>query len=107
SHSWEARAAIWQQRWPLVIEAIKAMPTEQAGEEQWRYWLGRALLAIDRTEQAGRILGELAGQRAYYGYLAADLLGLDYSFNAHPLPKNQQARDTGLAQPAWARASEL
>lgn len=107
ARAWRARAAIWQQRWPLVIDAIRAMPPEQAREEEWRYWLGRALLATGQTKKAGRILGELAGHRSYHGYLAADLLGLDYSFDPRPLPPHPKARARVLALPALARAREL
>lgn len=107
ARAWETRAAIWQQRWPLVIDAIRDMPAEQADEEEWRYWLGRALLETQKTQKAERILAELAGHRSYHGYLAADLLGMDYSFNYHPLPPHPKVRARILDLPALARAREL
>ena len=107
TRGWQARAAIQQQRWPLVIDAIRAMPAEQADEEEWQYWRGRALLAIGDDDQARQILEPLARERSYHGYLAADLLGMGYSFNERPLPANNAARNRILAKPALARAAEL
>lgn len=107
TRGWEVRAAIWQRRWPLVINAIRDMPASQANEEEWQYWLGRALLTTDQAQKATPILQQLATHRSYYGYLAADLLGRQYNFNERPLPPKPQARARVLALPALARASEL
>src|SRR5699024_6719277 len=107
TRAWEVRAAIWQRRWPLVIDAIHAMPAKQASEEEWQYWLGRALLESKQKQKADAILGKLATHRSYYGYLAADQVGRKYSFNERPLPPHPKARARVLAQPALARASEL
>src|SRR5699024_8794723 len=52
-------------------------------------------------------LDELATQRSYFGYLAADQIGRHYSFNERPLPQHPQARARVLARPALARADEL
>lgn len=107
TRAWEVRAALWQRRWPLVIDAIRAMPPAQANEEVWRYWLGRALRETGATQQANKILAPLATHRSYHGYLAADLLGQPYSFNERPLPPHPKARARVLALPSLARASEL
>ena len=40
---WEIRAAIYQQRWPLVVDAINDLPAAIANDEEWRYCHARAL----------------------------------------------------------------
>ncbi len=107
ARGWEVRAAIYHQRWPLVIEAIRTLPPEQASDEEWRYWLGRALTETGADDQAREILAPLAGNRSYHGYLAADQLDRDYSFNEQPLPPQPQTRARVMALPALARAREL
>lgn len=107
TRGWQVRAAIWQRRWPLVIDAIHAMPQSQANDEEWRYWLGRALLKTGADDKAHSILSKLSTHRSYHGYLAADLLGSAYSFNKRPLPPHPKARARVLALPALARAREL
>ncbi|ROO24734.1 hypothetical protein SAOR_13840 [Salinisphaera orenii MK-B5] len=104
---WEIRAAIYQQRWPLVIEAIHDLPPELADEEEWRYWQARALAETGDDEAARARYQALARERSYHGYLAADALGLDYSLNERPLAPDTDALARLRAQPALARAEEL
>lgn len=104
---WEIRAAIYQQRWPLVIDAIRQLPPQYAQDEEWRYWLARALEAIGQKTQARRIYARLAQERSYHGYLAADALGQSYAFNERAVPDDPAAVARLEARPAMARAREL
>jgi soluble lytic murein transglycosylase len=104
---WEIRAAIYQQRWPLVLDAINSLTPKTANAEQWRYWKARALAATDQKDKARAIYDSLATKRSYYGYLAADRLGDSYHFNAHSLPENEAALAYVKSRPAQARAREL
>ncbi|HET7314565.1 transglycosylase SLT domain-containing protein [Salinisphaera sp.] len=104
---WEIRAAIYQQRWPLVLDAINSLSAATADDEVWRYWKARALAATGQKPQARAIFARLASRRSYHGYLAADAIGADYSFNAQPVPDNPAARARVEAEPALARAHEL
>lgn len=104
---WEIRAAIYQQRWPLVVDAINDLPPAIANDEEWRYWHARALDGMGRTEQARAIFAPLARERSYHGYLAADALDQAYSLNEQPLGNNPAARARVEARPALARAHEL
>ncbi|MES1929825.1 lytic transglycosylase, catalytic [Salinisphaera dokdonensis CL-ES53] len=104
---WEIRAAVYQQRWPLVVDAINDLPPAIAGEEEWRYWHARALEEMGRTQQARAIYAPLARERSYHGYLAADALGQDYSLNERPLSVDATARGRVEGKPALARAREL
>jgi soluble lytic murein transglycosylase len=104
---WEIRAAVYQQRWPLVVDAINDLPPALADEEEWRYWHARALEAMGRTQQARAIYAPLARERSYHGYLAADALNQEYSLNENPLRIDSGARGRVEADPALARAREL
>ncbi|GAB3680541.1 transglycosylase SLT domain-containing protein [Salinisphaera aquimarina] len=104
---WEIRAAIYQQRWPLVIEAIRKLPPSLANDEEWRYWHARALAETGNDSQANAIFEPLSRERSYHGYLAADALGRDYSLNERPLPRDAAAAARVQANPALARADEL
>jgi len=113
-----AEAAVEQQRWPLVREWLAALPAEPAREPRWRYWYGRAALETGAAGNPGaqglapergplEDFQALAAERHYYGFLAAEQLGLAMQLEWVP------RRDTGLELkqleriPAVARALEL
>ncbi|MES1927095.1 transglycosylase SLT domain-containing protein [Salinisphaera sp. T31B1] len=104
---WEIRSAIYQQRWPLVVEAIRDLPADIGADEEWRYWHGRALFEMGQDTQAQAILEPLSRERSYHGYLAADALDRQYSLNERPLPADAAAAARVRARPALARAEEL
>lgn len=104
---WEIRAAVYQQRWPLVVDAIDALPPTLAADEEWRYWKARALAESGHADRAQPIFKALAAKRSYHGYLAADALGVAYSLNERPVPDDDAARARVEAHPALARAKEL
>ena len=104
---WEIRSALYQRRWPLVVDAVRALPARYASEGQWRYWLARALAETGHADQAKTIYTRLAGTRSYHGYLAADVLGVSYRLNARRLPGNAAARARVEARPSLVRSREL
>lgn len=104
---WEIRAAIYQQRWPLVRDAINSLSSEAASDDKWQYWKARALAETDHEDQARSLYAQLAGQRSYYAYLAADAIGADYDFNERTAPDDAAALARVKAKPALARAREL
>ena len=104
---WEVRAAIRDQRWPLVIDAINALPPAIAQDEEWRYWKARALAATGQDDAARAIYRPLAAERSYHGYLAADALDQDYQFNEQRVPDDAAIAARLDARPGYARAREL
>lgn len=77
--AWRVRAALRAQAWPDVLKSIAMMSEKQAQEAAWRYWKARALLATkpntpDATLEADAILVQLAKERHYYGWLAAEAM---------------------------------
>ena len=78
-----ALASVLHQRWSEAARRIGAMDEEQRTAREWRYWLGRAL---SETGSPGgeTVLAEVARHRSYYGFLAAQKLGIEPSLNARP-----------------------
>jgi len=76
---WRARASLRDENWKNLLLDISLMPESERGSEEWRYWRGIALRHEDRADDAVGVLTSLAGERSYYGFLAADELGQSYS----------------------------
>ena len=78
-----ALASVVHLRWSETVNWIESMAAPERATRQWRYWFGRALLTLDPDSPKGNTaLAELAGSRSYYGFLAAQKLGLEPSLNA-------------------------
>ncbi len=79
------------------------MPISQA---RAGYWAGRAALALDRREEAGRWLTAAAGfPTTYYGQLAAGELGMQ--LRARPAVTKASVPDTRVARSEPARMAML
>lgn len=107
ARAWRIRAALMQGRWALALDWLQLLPPEQAKQEVWRYFRARCLGEMGRKPQAKALYAQLAKQRSYYGYLAADQLGKQYSFNAQPLAANKTIEEQLRRNPALMRAHEL
>lgn len=79
--AWRIRSAIREQDWPNVLRQIGALDENERNDEQWQYWKARAYQEAGRNISAKIILEKLGKETSYYGFLAADKLGLAYQFN--------------------------
>jgi len=77
--------ALKQQHWLALLDFITEMPLAQRNLLQWRYWLGRALEQTGQQPQATKLFIELAKERDYYGFLAADRVGTEYQMKNQPI----------------------
>lgn len=82
---WRIRSHLRHHHWQNVIEAIHALPAEEQAEEVWRYWLARANQQLGNQADASEGFAALALERSFYGFLAADHEGLNYTFSSTPL----------------------
>ncbi|MGB9151189.1 MAG: transglycosylase SLT domain-containing protein [Burkholderiales bacterium] len=73
--AWRARAALRVQAWGDVLASIEQLSPPEQRESNWRYWKGRALKELGRTEAANEVLIPLSREYLYYGLLAAEELG--------------------------------
>jgi len=82
---WRVRAALWQQDWPAVKQAIKSLSLAEQSTTRWQYWLARSHAAQGNQRAADTIYHKLMLERDYYGFLAADKLGKQYQMNHQSL----------------------
>jgi len=104
---WWARFLLSRQDWPGLIPVIEQMPEEIRNDDRWQYWLAQAGLRSGQVKSPSGPLQELAGKANYYGFLAADELGLAY--NICPLQADIEASEIErmAAMDGFARALEL
>jgi soluble lytic murein transglycosylase len=75
--------------------------------QRWSYWTGRALESLGWHDDADTLYAELARERSYYGFLAADRIDADYQLNHRTLEYNDHELRLLAAQSGAMRAREL
>jgi peptidoglycan lytic transglycosylase len=84
---WWSRFLLSVGDWSGLAAVIKQMPEDTRNHGRWRYWLAQAALRTGQAKKssaapsssARALLRNLAKQANYYGFLAADELGLEYN----------------------------
>jgi len=77
---WWSRFLLNSGDWSALIAVIEQMPEDTRNDGRWRYWLAQAGLRTGLTATASSTsLRSLASEANYYGFLAADELGLEYN----------------------------
>ena len=104
---WYVRAALWNGDYDKALGEIGRMPQSLATQLRWRYWRARAVAATVGPDAAAPLFSEIADQRDYYGYLAADRLHRSYNLNARPSPDDLKAQAEIAAAIGMVRAHEL
>lgn len=105
--AWQVRAALRQEDWKAVREAILAMSPEQRGERAWTYWLARAEQALGEDEGARHLLERVAGHPDFYGMLASDALGRPFTPPPPDRPLTAETQAGVAADPDIRRALAL
>ena len=99
------RWALSEGDWTALDRYLPLLSETGRAETGWRYWSARSRESRGEADAARAALTQLAGERDYYGFLAADGLGLPYAFNhQRPVPR---AAATVPSLPAIARIEEL
>ncbi len=101
------RAALEARNWRMALQWLDALPEPQRSAEAWIYWRARALEALGRPAAAEPLFHSAARERSYYGFLAADRLGLDYHLANIPLQVDPSLQQRVMADAGIARAREL
>jgi soluble lytic murein transglycosylase len=105
---WLLRDALKQQQWDRFDSWAPLLSAEASNTERWRYWRARSLKQRNAQDaDADALLASLAETRSFYGFLAADLLGRNYSLVDRPLQISDAELATLLTKPALTRAFEL
>jgi soluble lytic murein transglycosylase len=82
---WKIRAALLEQNWQHVSNALAGLTTEERQQPKWQYWQARALAEIGDTFASQSIFANLAQDRSFYGFLAADTINKPYQANDKPV----------------------
>lgn len=104
---WRIRAALYASDWAAVLTSLELLPSRELEEDHWAYWHARALQQAGRAEEAGAVMRRVAALPTYYGFLAADQLGLPYNIvDHHKTPADPQVIAQLADEPALIRARE-
>lgn len=111
---WQVRVALRGQRWQPVYDGIARLPGEIfETNPMWQYWRARSaeslgLQAPSAREQPEQLYRQLARQRNYYGFLAADRTNQHYAMSdASQLSAPVELKRAINARAALRRASEF
>lgn len=104
---WRVRAAIREQDWPAIQDAIARLPEEEQESSRWKYWLAEVKDGLGLTKDANEIYQQLALTRGYYGFLSADKLDMPYQFEHSPLAVSNQEIKKIETHPGILRAREF
>lgn len=108
--SWILRDALRNQDWPRVEQWIARLPDDARASDRWRYWQARMLEQKDSQQasaEAQTLYRQVAVTRSFYGFLSADLLGINYELQDTPVAVNPPQLAELYALPSIARAREL
>ena len=104
---WMVRSGLRRQEWDKVLRAIAMLPEDERLAEEWRYWEAVALKNAGQEKPATAGFNDLASTRSYYGFLASDALGNDYTFADSRLLADDKVVAKLAKMPALIRAREL
>ncbi|MCW5503864.1 lytic transglycosylase domain-containing protein, partial [Pseudomonas aeruginosa] len=72
-------------RWDEAYALTRKLPQDLAATSRWRYWQARSLqLAQPNSKEPIALYQKLAGERDFYGFLAADRLSVPYKLGNRP-----------------------
>ncbi len=84
-NEWKVRAALLEQNWQHVTEALAGLSALERQDPKWQYWLARALDKTGNSLLAQDAYTKLAEDRSFYGFLAADTVNKPYQFSNKPV----------------------
>lgn len=101
---WQARAALWNDDWGMLRNALAAMSAGERASAQWRYWSARA---SDDRDQRDVLYESILPFDNYFSALAAERL--NDRPDIHPIVHEREDERVAelAAWPAVVRADEL
>jgi len=104
---WRARTSLRKHEWSNLLADIEAMDSDERKTEEWRYWRGIALRRNNRVPEGDAALADLSAERSYYGFLAADEIGVPYALGDSAFVVDEPRLAELARQPELVRAREL
>ncbi|PJI49822.1 MAG: lytic murein transglycosylase [Pseudomonas sp.] len=105
---WRLRLLLRLGRWEDAYELTRALPPSLAETNRWKYWQARSLqLAQPQNKQAISLYQPVAGERDFYGFLAADRINAPYQLNNRPVSPDAGTMQRVRNAPSTRRALEF
>jgi soluble lytic murein transglycosylase len=104
---WRARTSLRNAAWDNLLADISVMTEEERTSEEWQYWRAVALQRLGQVLAARQIFQELAEERSYYGFLAADEVDENYAMRHSQLAADEVIIAALASRPDIVRAREL
>jgi soluble lytic murein transglycosylase len=101
------RQAVWEADWHGVKSWVQRIPGSARSDVRWTYWLARAEEALGKKQHAQALYRQASYERSYYGFLAADRVGVRMPFNPAPLTPALTMSQASARWSAVARVREL
>ena len=101
------RRAIWFGQWETVYKLLQSMNKQFLSQVNWKYWLGRSSLELGYSSQGKQILREVAQDRSFFGFLAAQSLDVELPFKQEKLSYFAKWPGTVKNEPSVVRFFEL
>lgn len=101
------RLALTEQDWDQVQRLILMLPETLAEKASWKYWLARAYAKEGKMALAHQSLSDIADERSYYGFLAAQQLKAPYRLNPQRAADPGETRESLKQLPGYIRTQEL
>jgi len=104
---WRLQVALSKGDWRKVTHLYDGLDPSIQESGQWRYWRAMALRQSGKPDAADSLLSPLAGERSYYGFLAAEALNRPIELDAVPIPPLDHRQSPLLAEQGLQRAKAL
>lgn len=104
------RDALRQLDWARVDAWISRLTQEQRDTDRWQYWQAKVLSnngSVDGLIEAHNLLKLASKNRSYFGFLAANQIGVEYEFADQPVLVSAEQIAQLSEMPAIERAYEL
>lgn len=107
-NEWRLRLLLRLGRFAEAHQLTQKLPAEQATHSRWRYWQARSLQLAQPGNQAVSMLYQnVANERDFYGFMAADYLAQPYRIDHRPAVIAPSVAEKVRRTPGIQRAIEL
>ncbi len=107
SRTWAVRAALIEQDWVHVQNALNKLSSQEKQKQRWKYWQARTYFQTKQKKKGVAIFTELAKQRSYYGFIAADYLHQAYLLENKPIQVNEKEQMALLSTKTFIMMNEF
>ncbi len=104
---WAIRAALQEQNWQHVMQALARLTAQEQQTPKWQYWYARAQEATGNKEIAQLSYAKVADDRSFYGFIAAERINKPYHIAGAPAPYTETELDSLAATPDFAVIREF